>query len=425
VRDDGAATTFKEGRPNEAAKRRLRRIKERLHSGWLKILVEGVVSNKSMTLDLDDETMQLINHLVDSVTSEVGRALVGLSILQLVVKALEPAQSVRLHKGGMGDFSWADGIPMRTLDTTYITPTLREYGLLRLNSYGFMMTRSLAENYPYSQFYKAAIRGAKKEWLLLVDRMEDRLFDPETALKYVIGLLANRSEKFNQLTDETIILAQTYNQTSPTLWDIHSLISTHIAESTYSARLLEVVMHSLLQVIEDHGSLEGKLLPLCQMRTANKKRRNVGDIEIVNGLDSSIVVEAWDAKFAKPYLRDELEELNDKLQDKPYVNLAGFVVDSEPDLRDEIRLRMEEIEEMTGAEVRILSLREWVQYWVERTGINTNKLGQTWLMAYVESLCQKRRDRAPVDEPSDTWVESLRELLRKGRRKTLQKRAKG
>jgi hypothetical protein len=107
-----------------------------------------------------------------------------------------------------------------------------------------------------------------------------------------------------------------------------------------------------------------------------------------------------------------LEELNDKLQDKPYVTRAGFVVDGAPDLREEIRIRMEEIREMTETEVQILSLWDWIQYWTERTGMEADELGQAWLTAYVESLCQKRRDRAPIDEPSDAWVESLRDRLK-------------
>lgn len=34
------------------------------------------------------------------------------------------------------------------------------------------MTRSLAENYPYSPVYKANIRGARLEWLSIVEAIE-------------------------------------------------------------------------------------------------------------------------------------------------------------------------------------------------------------------------------------------------------------
>jgi hypothetical protein len=136
----------------------------------------------------------------------VGRALVGLTVLQLCVKAIEPEQSIRLHKaGGAGsNFSWAEGIPMRVLDKHYITPILRRFDLLRLNADGFMMTRSLAENYPYSKLYKAAIRGARTEWLEIVDLIEVGTIQPESALSHLIGLLFNRSDKFKRAAESTI-----------------------------------------------------------------------------------------------------------------------------------------------------------------------------------------------------------------------------
>ena len=61
---------------------------------------------------------------------------------------------------------------MRSLDKTFITPVLRSYDILRTNADGVMMTRSLAENYPYSKLYKAAIRGNRDEWLEIIDLLE-------------------------------------------------------------------------------------------------------------------------------------------------------------------------------------------------------------------------------------------------------------
>ena len=81
-----------------------------------------------------------MDKLIESVTSEVGRALVGLTILQLCIKSIEPEQNIRLHKGSTNtrEFSWRDEISMRSLEKKYITPVLREYELLRLNADGFM-----------------------------------------------------------------------------------------------------------------------------------------------------------------------------------------------------------------------------------------------------------------------------------------------
>ncbi len=411
VDGDGHSVVFTEGPPGTRAKDRLRKIKEKLEKGWFSDFIEKAVRSGDQTVNLSDEDQVQLRQLADSVTSEVGRALAGLFVLQLVVKAVEPSQSVRLHKGGQSDFSWVDGIPMRGLDANYITPNLRRYGLLRLNADGFMMTRSLAENYPYSRFYKAAIKGGKMPWVELVDKLEQGSMNPTEALGFLIWLLANRSEKFRKSATQTLKLVQDYIGGQPTLEDARSLVELHMHQSTYSARLLEIAMHSLLQVVEDEGLLDGVLSPLCQMRTANKKHRNVGDVEIVGAPGSRAVVEAWDAKYGKPYLRDEVEELADKLGTNPHVLLAGFVTDSEPDVTPDIETRLKEILDLFGTEIRILSFEGWVTLNAARYGLDRGELGRKWLVAYSECLCQVRRERAPIDEPADEWVESLGRLL--------------
>ncbi len=149
------------------------------------------------------------------------------------------------------------------------------------------------------------------------------------------------------------------------------------------------------------------------MRTANKKHRNVGDIEIVSSKESKVVIEAWDAKYAKPYLRDELEELDDKLMDNTNVEIAGFVTDKNPTLTKDITKRISELKEKHEVEIRIMSFSAWVDYIVARISSSRDKVGQLWFIAYAESLCQKRREMAPIDEPSEEWVETLKELIDK------------
>jgi len=131
---------------------------------------------------------------------------IGLSFLQLTIKTLAPEQCIRLHKGGKSAniFSWTEGISMRTIDNKYITPILRKHNLLSLNADGIMMTRSLAENYPYSSLYKAQLRGAKDQWLSIVEFLETESFNTEEALKLLIKLLIDRAEVFEKLADDTV-----------------------------------------------------------------------------------------------------------------------------------------------------------------------------------------------------------------------------
>lgn len=365
VLPDGVTQVFVEGSMSQLTKTRYQKIAVKLSSGYLE---EQIILCRDNLAVLDCSQLSQIhidnfNKLVDSVTSEVGRALVGLTIMQLCVKAIEPLQSIRLHKGSTGkrDFSWRDGISMRSLDKQYITPVLRKYDLLRLNADGFMMTRSLAENYPYSPVYKANIRGARQEWLNIVEEIEANKVAPEAALHYLLSQLLNQAKAFKELASQTLQNLSNFLESDEKADQefITEIIWKHINISDYAARIMEIAMHSLMQAMQELQIFpDGALKPLSQMRSANKKHGNIGDIEI---LQARQIIESWDAKYGKPYLRDELEELADKLEAHPTVALAGFVTSVEPERREELTSRRQEIEDEFGISLEILTFRDWTK----------------------------------------------------------------
>lgn len=412
VNEDGVEYKFHEGKTSDEAKKRLLIIKKALEDGFLEKIIAECQRPDVKIAEINQEQIAVIELLVNSVTSEVGRAIVGLTILQLTVKAILPEQSIRLHKGSTGaDFSWKEGVPMRVLDKNYITPVLRKHNLLRLNADGFMMTRSLAENYPYSKLYKAAIRGARHEWLEITDAVETGKLDAVNALKQLLIFLNNKSEAFIELTNKTIEALKAFLKKKPSFKDCFSTITKFIESSTYSARMFEVAMHSLFQVLEEEKCLSGFLKPLSQMRSANKKHGNIGDIELTATMGNMDIIESWDAKYGKTYLRDELEELNDKLKSHPQTTLVGFVTDQKPNLKPEIESRIEELQLIHETEIHILEFGEWVNYEIKKYGLNPDKVGAKWMIAIAESICQLRREIAPIDEPTTEWVESFIECI--------------
>lgn len=418
VHPDGTVETFEEGSTDEAAVIRYAKIVKALQEGFLDGLITDCKKNSEAvkTIKIEKHHAELVDSLVASVTSEVGRALIGLSVLQLVVKVIEPSQSIRLHKGGRSsyNFSWKGGISMRSLDKSYITPILRAHGLLKLNADGFMMTRSLAENYPYSPLYKANLRGGRNEWLALVEEIEADNLDPLSTLKYLIFRLINSAKEFEVLAEQALATLKEFLKANPTITqsDAIKIIQKHTATSDYAARLMEISMHALLQATKDLGAFPNfELIPLSQMRSANKKHGNVGDVEFTE--DGNIVV-AWDAKYGKSYLRDEVEELSDKIRDHGSLKLAGFVTSEEPERLAELEDRINEIQSLHGVELKAISLQAWVtQYYdaAKKEGVTEEALSKAWLVAYTESLAQKRRSVAPIDEPCNIWLKDLLALL--------------
>ncbi len=408
---------FLEGPSSPQALRRIKGITEALATGFLQNLIESLTSG-SATIDdskISENAQNSLTTMVESITSEVGRALVGLSVMQLCIKAIEPKQSIRLHKSSPrnGSFSWKEGVSMRTLDKSYVTPVLRRYRLVSLNADGFMMTRSLAENYPYSPLYKAQLRGAREEWLALVQELETGNTDALESLKYFLSLLLNAASNLVELGDKCIKAYVSNIDCFASKKSAMKLLLDHSNASGYSARLLEVGMHSLIQAVVASGSLgTWELKPLSQMRSANKKHGNIGDIEL---LADGEIVEAWDAKYGKGYLRDELEEVAEKLVKHDNVRLVGFVSSVEIERMDEIENRIAQIEAAHGVEVCICSIDTWVDSIFERccaSGlINEAELASEWVRAYVESLAQRRREIAPIDEPCESWLKSCLALL--------------
>jgi hypothetical protein len=407
-------TEYQEGPQSEVAKHNQEIIKFQLEKGFL----DKIISESNLTSDeaelIDSSYSNVLHRLVDSITSEVGRAIVGLTVLQLTIKSIVPNQSVRLHKASSNhaSFSWREGVPMRVIDNTFITPKLREYNLLKLNADGIMMTRSLAENYPYTSLYKANIRGAKAEWMDIINKIE---YQPKYALptlKLVITYLKNRSEQFQVKTNEAIEKLNIFILKQVTVKNIKNKLFSFPEHSSYSARLFEILIHSYYYVLFKNDYLDLYLKPLSQMRSANKKHGNIGDIELIERPNTMLISESWDAKFGKEYLRDELEELKDKLESHPETKIAGFITNKEPVLNKEMITRKQELEDIFGINIEIISVENWykrniLHYHVE----NELDFLKNWIKTFFDYICLKQVDIAPIDEPTYTWVEECMLLL--------------
>jgi hypothetical protein len=411
---NGRRQVFEEGPQSNESKLRQARIQKALADGYIGDQIRHCKRANGELLRADEVACELLSSLVESITEQFGRAVVGVLFLQLTIKSIEPEQSIRLHKSGdnSDDFSWVEGISMRTLDKRFSTPALREYGLLSLNADGCFMTRTLAENYPYTRLYKAAIRGSKDQWLQMVDRVETGESESKACLHFLIGLLLNRSTSFHEAAH---LAMEHVNELSTEVSSVDAVAETLLefcSSSTNPARLFEVAIHSLCQVIYQHGGYQGVLKPLSQMRSANKKHGNLGDIEILEVADKMRIAISWDAKYGKTYLRYEIDELEEKLRLHPETKLAGFITDSFPELHEDVAGKVSEVESKSkeGLRIEITDFRTWANAQTCNLTVSAQTVAVEWLVAFAECICQRRRQVAPIDEPADAWVNDLKTL---------------
>ncbi|MGK7943211.1 MAG: DNA cytosine methyltransferase [Microcystaceae cyanobacterium] len=115
---------------------------------------------------LPQECLQFIENIATNSTKQKGVYTVLVTLL--AHKILEPNQDIRYHQSWMqGGFSG------RTVDTQYITPTLKELGLPSMAESGWL-TRSLEQPYPYTLDYQGKINNklVKQSFLQLIDFVE-------------------------------------------------------------------------------------------------------------------------------------------------------------------------------------------------------------------------------------------------------------
>lgn len=414
-------TVWLEGPQDAGTVTRYKAVVRALEAGFLdQRLVEAVSPERlaAAASRLSEGHRGQLRKVVESVNAQSGRALVDIFVGQLAIKSIARGQDIRLHKGSTakGSFSWKAGMSMRNIDSQFIVPFLRKNDLLRMNEYGAFMTRSFAENYPYTTFYKADIAGAARVWLLLVKDVQSGALDAPAALVFVLSLLWQASAQFTNEADLTLREIKKWIAAGKTFKDrVVALLMAHIEASDARPRLLEVAMHSLLQALEDtRVPIGGKLKQLMPLRTANRKHGNIGDIEVLHGVR---IVEAWDAKYGIQHLGDPINELEAKVAERDGTDLRfGFVLLPRRKRFAEVERRKAEILAAYRLQVEEYTLPEWAGVQFERAAEADraeNKVAAAWLVAYVESLTLRRRERAPIDEPTLGWLTSLRGVLRK------------
>ncbi|MGF1587641.1 MAG: DNA cytosine methyltransferase [Pleurocapsa sp.] len=130
------------------------------------------IYNKSLEVEnLKDAIPEKIFTYIQTIAQNCSKqkGVYTVLITLLIHKILEPTQDVRYHQSHM-----PNGFSGRTIDTQYITPTLKELGLPAMAESGWL-TRSLEQPYPYTLDYNGKInnRSVKEAFLNIIDFVEN------------------------------------------------------------------------------------------------------------------------------------------------------------------------------------------------------------------------------------------------------------
>lgn len=95
------------------------------------------------------------------------KGIISVLLTSACYKTLYPNQDIRYHQKQL-----KNGYSGRSFDTKYIVPFCKEKGLSCPKESGWL-TRSLEQPYPYTHNYKGRIRSFKKEFLNIIEAIEN------------------------------------------------------------------------------------------------------------------------------------------------------------------------------------------------------------------------------------------------------------
>lgn len=260
------------------------------HKEKLLELYNKACSLKSDSFELEENLQNYIKTIaLNSITQKgVYTVLITLAIHKL----LFPKQDIRLHQEKM-----KNGFSGRTIDTKYITPTLKELNLPSMAESGWL-TRSLEQPFPYNLDYQGHIQNpvVKKAFLQIIDYIQNR---PNLTEKIVICLLFN---VILETKKHEIKITKLENPDKLQILDIIKMLSEHFFYNYHifgGAKLPVIAFYAIyMSLLQDIKRYEGcHLKELGFHTTCDTTSKSAGDIEIFD--NDNTLKEALEIKFEK------------------------------------------------------------------------------------------------------------------------------
>ena len=220
-----------------------------------------------------EEDKQYLENVISNIDKNKGVYTVLITLL--VHKLIDNKQDIRFFQNKM-----KKGFSARTIDTKYITPTLKELKLPSMAESGWL-TRSLEQPYPYTLKYEGEISGKdmKKSFLKIIDSFQKKPLIAESFLRFILnGAISFRDKNH-------IAIKKISNGDELPIAAIICLLEEHFTENykTHGGSKLPVLAFYAIYktlIIELGRYKDCKLLPLGSHTASDRTSKSSGDIEI-------------------------------------------------------------------------------------------------------------------------------------------------
>lgn len=305
--------------------------------------------------NISDKTMIFFKNITDNIDKNKGVYTVLVTLM--VYKLLEPKQDIRYFQDKM-----KNGFSARTIDTKYITPTLKELGLLSMAESGWL-TRSLEQPYPYTKDYKGEIsgKGMKKAFLNVVDAFQK----DKTITENLLRLILNSAILFKE--NNHIEIKKISNSDEIMISTIIALLEKHFTKkySTHGGSKLPVLafyaIYKLL-ITEIDRYKNCNLAPLGSHTASDRTSKSAGDLQVIKGKQVFEVVEVKLDKLVDINVARIAYEKIVRFNPERYYILSHTGI-SEKD-RKEIKELIFEIKEKHGCQLIVNGLLQTLKYYL-------------------------------------------------------------
>lgn len=305
--------------------------------------------------DVNDRTKDYIKSIGEKINIQKGVFTVLVTLI--THKIINPKQDIRKHQTSMdGGFSG------RSIDFTFITPTLKELGLPSMAESGWL-TRSLEQPYPYNLDYNGKISNkvVKEAFLNILDFIEK---NPKSATNILRLLLI---EAINSKNDATVEIVPLQNPEKLTIENIINALDEHFKTKYVihgGSKLPVLAFYAIYKsLINEIGRYKDCTLAEIGSHTASDRTsKSAGDIEIFKKKNLFEAIEIkLDKAIDATMVRIAIEKIARFNPDRYYILSYFGVKESDKieiaDLVDELKLKH-------GCQIIINGLLPTIKYYL-------------------------------------------------------------
>lgn len=348
------------------------------HQDKLLKLYKFIVDNSSNSQGFLPETLEIPKDILGNIrligiSCSKQKGVYTVLVTLLVHKCLFPEQDVRFHQRDM-----PNGFSGRSIDTKYITPTLKSLGLPSMAESGWL-TRSLEQPFPYTMEYQGNIsgKGVKNAFLGVLNFLETSV--PLTnqkrvsellliyLLKTVIEISSSETLKFDIIQELNF---QKHKKAEIKINDIISCLQEHFyfKYTTKGVSKLPVmaIYATYELLIKEMGRYQNCILkPLGSHTASDRTSRSAGDIEIYCAEPLNHLLEVIEIKYEKlidKHMIAIAQEKIRKFSPERYLILSSANVKKEDEI--DINKMIDEILNSSQCQIIVNGILPTIKYYL-------------------------------------------------------------